>query len=59
MISKYIARFASLKSKDFFWTDISEGVKTAEYAVRGVVPTLATQMKQEIENGSKRNLKIK
>ena len=48
MISKLIHRFASQKSSDFFWTEVSEGVKTAEYAVRGVVPTLANEMKQQI-----------
>ena len=42
MLSKFIRRFSSTKSSDFFWTDISEGVRTAEYAVRGLVPTTAT-----------------
>lgn len=47
MLSKIVRRFCTpKKSKDFFWNQVSEGVRTAEYAVRGVVPTLATQMKQ-------------
>lgn len=31
----------SLKTEDFFWTEVSLGVKTAEYAVRGIVPSTA------------------
>ena len=53
MLSKLIRRFSSTKNSDFFWSDVSEGVRTAEYAVRGLVPTTATQMKKEIEDGSK------
>lgn len=46
MINKMFNNFSKLKSSDFFWTEISQGVKSAEYAVRGVVPTLATTMKE-------------
>lgn len=52
-ISKICAGFSQLKTKDFFWNEVSQGVKTAEYAVRGIVPTTATLMKEEIENGTK------
>lgn len=53
MLSRLIQRFSTQKkSKDFFWTEVSQGVKTAEYAVRGLVPTTATLMKKEIEEGS-------
>lgn len=38
--------FAKTKTSDFFWTEISEGVRTAEYAVRGIVPTTANIMKE-------------
>jgi hypothetical protein len=46
MITRIIRNFSKIKSKDFFWTEISEGVRTAEYAVRGVVPTTANIMKE-------------
>ena len=40
-----IARNFSTKKNGFFWTEVSPNVLEAEYAVRGLVPTLATQMK--------------
>lgn len=46
MISKIFRTFSQAKSKNFFWTEVNEGVKTAEYAVRGIVPTTATHMKE-------------
>jgi hypothetical protein len=44
MLSKIFSRFSTKKS-GFFWNDINNNVLQAEYAVRGVVPTLATTMK--------------
>lgn len=38
------------KSEDFFWTEVSPGVKNAEYAVRGLVPSTANIIKSEIKN---------
>ena len=46
------AGFAT-KKNNFFWTDINPNVKEAEYAVRGVVPTLANTMKLDIKAGNK------
>lgn len=51
MISKVFARFSTKKS-NFFWTDISPNVLEAQYAVRGIVPTLAVQMQNELQNGT-------
>jgi len=36
-------KFAT-KKNNFFWTEINPCVREAEYAVRGIVPTLANQM---------------
>ena len=46
------SRFCT-KKNNFFWTEINPKVKVAEYAVRGVVPTLATNMKLDLKNGNK------
>lgn len=46
-----IARQFSTKKTGFFWTEVSPKVLEAEYAVRGLVPTLATQMKDKIKKG--------
>lgn len=43
MISKAFSNF-STKKTGFFWTEINPNVVEAQYAVRGVVPTLATEM---------------
>lgn len=51
MISKVFSKFSSKKS-GFFWTDINPNVLEAQYAVRGVVPTLATQMQNELKDGT-------
>ena len=39
------------KKGNYFWTEVNPNVKEAEYAVRGVVPTLANTMKLEIKKG--------
>jgi hypothetical protein len=39
------------KKGNYFWTEVNANVKEAEYAVRGVVPTLANTMKLDIQNG--------
>jgi hypothetical protein len=39
------------KKGNYFWTEINPNVKEAEYAVRGIVPTLANNMKLEIQRG--------
>lgn len=51
MISKIFSKFSSKKT-GFFWTDINPNVLEAQYAVRGVVPTLATQMQNELKEGT-------
>ncbi len=51
MISKVFSRFSTKKS-GFFWNEINPNVLEAQYAVRGVVPTLAVQMQNELESGS-------
>ena len=56
MISKVFSRFSTKKS-GFFWNDINPNVLEAQYAVRGVVPTLAVQMQNELQSGSKSNIK--
>lgn len=43
MLQRCIVGFATKKS-NFFWTEVNPCVKEAEYAVRGVVPTLANTM---------------
>jgi hypothetical protein len=50
MILRTIAKF-SVKKGNFFWTEINPCVKEAEYAVRGVVPTLANTMQNNIKKG--------
>ena len=40
------------KKGDFFWNEVNPKVKEAEYAVRGVVPTLANNIKMDIKNGN-------
>jgi hypothetical protein len=50
MIRKIIGSF-STKDKNFFWTQINPCVKESEYAVRGVVPTLANTMQTELKAG--------
>jgi len=44
MLSK-VARNFSTKKSSFFWEEVNKNVMAAEYAVRGIVPTLATTMK--------------
>jgi hypothetical protein len=51
MISKVFSKFCSKKS-GFFWTDVNPNVLEAQYAVRGIVPTLATQMQNELKEGT-------
>jgi hypothetical protein len=46
MITKTFKFFSSKKSKDFFWKDINQGVKAAEYAVRGIVPMTAASIRE-------------
>lgn len=41
MTEKNSKNNTSLKNEDFFWTEVSPGVKAAEYAVRGIVPSTA------------------
>ena len=53
MITRVCNMFGKAKNSDFFWTEISEGVRAAEYAVRGIVPTTANIMKEEIEKKTK------
>lgn len=50
MISRMFSSF-STKKTGFFWNDINPNVLEAQYAVRGVVPTLATQMQNELQEG--------
>lgn len=50
MIRKILFSFSS-KEKNFFWTQINPCVKESEYAVRGVVPTLANTMQTELKAG--------
>jgi DUF1365 family protein len=52
MLLKIIKRFSTKKS-NFFWTEINPCVKEAEYAVRGVVPTLAVNIQNELKKGNK------
>jgi hypothetical protein len=42
---RFIMNFSTKKS-GFFWTDINPCVREAEYAVRGIVPTLANAMQE-------------
>lgn len=53
MLLKLMNKFS--KQKGFFWTEINPCVKESEYAVRGVVPTLANIMQTEIKKGEKSN----
>ena len=55
MIRKFSNKFGSLKNSDFFWNDINANVNTAQYAVRGLVPTTATKMKEELLTNPKSN----
>lgn len=56
MLSKIISKAAfSVKKGNFFWNDINANVLKAEYAVRGVVPSLANVMKDEIAKDPKSN----
>ena len=50
MMLRMIAKF-SVKKGNFFWTEVNPCVKEAEYAVRGVVPTLANTMQSNIKKG--------
>jgi hypothetical protein len=54
MLQRCIARF-SIKKSNFFWTEVNPCVKEAEYAVRGVVPTLANTMQTELKKGTTSN----
>lgn len=51
MLQRWIARF-STKKTNYFWTEVNPCVKEAEYAVRGVVPTLANTMQTELKKGT-------
>lgn len=53
MIARVFRGFSSVKKADFFWRDINDGVRNAEYAVRGLVPSTATLMQGEIDKGTK------
>jgi len=55
MLSRVSCLF-SKKKAPFFWQKINPCVKEAEYAVRGVVPTLAHDIQNELKKGSTRNL---
>jgi hypothetical protein len=50
MLLRVMANF-SVKRSNFFWTEINPCVKEAEYAVRGVVPTLANTMQNNLKKG--------
>jgi hypothetical protein len=52
MLRKLRIGFGSKKS-NFFWTEVNPCIKKADYAVRGVVPTLASTMQTEIQKGIK------
>jgi hypothetical protein len=54
MLQRFITRF-STKKANYFWTEINPCVKEAEYAVRGVVPTLANEMQTNIKKGISSN----
>ena len=49
---KISSRFCS-KKNNYFWTEINPKVQVAEYAVRGVVPIMANNMKMDLKNGNK------
>lgn len=51
-MSQLISRF-STKKGNFFWTEVNPNVKEAEYAVRGYVPTMANNIKNDILGGNK------
>ena len=53
MINKLVKISSSfcVKKGNYFWTEVNSNVKEAEYAVRGVVPTLANNMKNEMKKG--------
>ena len=51
MLRKLTCTFSSKKAP-FFWNEINPCVKEAEYAVRGVVPTLANTIQTELKKGS-------
>ena len=53
-IGKMAIRF-STKKENFFWKDVNPSLVEAEYAVRGIVPTLATTIKNKISSGDKSN----
>jgi hypothetical protein len=54
MLLRAITRF-STKKGNYFWTEINPCVKESEYAVRGVVPTLANEMQTNIKKGVSSN----
>jgi hypothetical protein len=54
MILKFVSNFSTKKS-GFFWTEVNSNVETAQYAVRGLVPTTATEMKNDIISGKASN----
>jgi hypothetical protein len=58
MLTKICSRFSQGKKSDFFWTEVSKGVKEAEYAVRGLVPTTAFHIKEDMEKKTKRRLRM-
>jgi hypothetical protein len=57
MIRRIICGF-STKKTGFFWQDINARVKDAQYAVRGLVPTIANSMKADLLNGSTSKLPL-
>lgn len=45
------SRFCTKKS-EFFWNEVSPGVKNVRYAVRGIVPAMADHIKDELKSGN-------
>lgn len=55
MLSKVSKQFSKQKSANFFWTEVNSRVQEAKYAVRGLVPTTAYQMKEDMEHNPSSN----
>ena len=55
-LSRSFQRLAfSVKKEAFFWNDVNPRVVEAQYAVRGLVPTFANNIKTELLAGSTRS----
>ena len=52
LMNQIVNKF-SAKKANFFWTEVNPKVKEAEYAVRGYVPTMANNIKNDILGGNK------